>query len=394
VVYDGIDKQIYIDGGLDATETNAHGHRALGSGTTRFAFIGDGSEAVAFNGARNNILYQGKIDEVAFWNVALTAAQISNIASGGAVLFVDSDGDGVPDDEDVCDGGDDTVDVDGDGVPDFCDDCPLDANNDSDGDAVCDSADICLGDDASGDSDADGLCNDSDPCVGASNSDNDNDGVCDEGDLCLGDDATGNDDGDGVCNDLDACDGDDASGDTDGDFVCDDLDACPLDVENDADGDGICESDDNCPLIGNDNQSDLDEDGFGDVCDGDIDGDGVVNESDNCVYDANSDQSDLDNDGAGDVCDDDFDGDGVLDAVDACVPSPVGALVNTNGCAISDLCPCEHSNGSDRWKNHGAYVKCVAHAANDFVAVDLISGTEHGLIVSEAGESACGHKNR
>jgi hypothetical protein len=394
VVYDGVDKHIYVDGGLDSTVTNAHGSRALGSGTTRFAFIGDGSEATGFNGARNRVLYQGKIDEVALWSVGLTASQVSDIASGGPVLFVDSDGDGVSDDQDVCNGGDDNVDFDNDGVPDFCDDCPLDVFNDSDGDAVCDSDDLCLGDDATGDSDSDGLCDDSDPCTGASNSDNDGDGICDEGDLCYGDDASGNDDGDGVCNDLDACVGDDATGDTDGDFYCDDIDACPLDPENDADGDGICESIDNCPLIDNDNQSDLDGDGTGDACDGDIDGDGLANESDNCVFDANPDQADLDNDGAGDVCDEDFDGDGVLDAVDACVPSPVGAVVNTNGCAISDLCPCEHPDGSDRWKNHGAYVKCVAHTANDFVDVGLISGADHGLIVSEAGESSCGHKNR
>ena len=119
-----------------------------------------------------------------------------------------------------------------------------------------------------------------------------------------------------------------------------------------------------------------------------------MNELDNCIFDDNPDQSDLDGDGAGDVCDDDIDGDGVLDAVDACVPSPVGEVVNNVGCSISDLCPCEHPDGSDRWKNHGAYVKCVAHTANDFVSADLITGTQHGVIVSEAGESSCGHKNR
>ena len=36
----------------------------------------------------------------------------------------DNDGDGVPDDQDICPGGDDNVDTDGDTVPDFCDLCP------------------------------------------------------------------------------------------------------------------------------------------------------------------------------------------------------------------------------------------------------------------------------
>ena len=44
------------------------------------------------------------------------------------VNFGDSDGDGVPDNVDVCPGGDDTADNDGDGVPDFCD-----ADDDNDG---------------------------------------------------------------------------------------------------------------------------------------------------------------------------------------------------------------------------------------------------------------------
>ena len=48
------------------------------------------------------------------------------------VNFGDSDGDGVPDNVDICPGGDDTADNDGDGIPDFCDD-------DDDNDGVLDS---------------------------------------------------------------------------------------------------------------------------------------------------------------------------------------------------------------------------------------------------------------
>ncbi|MBK8253246.1 MAG: DNRLRE domain-containing protein [Polyangiaceae bacterium] len=55
----------------------------------------------------------------------------------------DSDGDGIPDNADVCPGGDDTVDLDGDGAPDDCDACPDDPDNDVDGDGVCGDVDNC-----------------------------------------------------------------------------------------------------------------------------------------------------------------------------------------------------------------------------------------------------------
>jgi len=280
--------------------------------------------------------------------------------------IADSDGDGVADKVDICPGGDDRIDTDVDAVPDFCDPCPVDAGNDSDGDGTCDSADLCLGDDSTGDSDGDDLCNDKDPCVGLSNSDMDLDGVCDEGDLCLGNDSSGNTDGDGVCNDLDACNGDDASGDSDGDLTCNNLDACPLDASNDADGDGLCADVDNCPGTPNSDQADLDRDQLGDVCDADIDGDLVPNGDDNCIFDSNANQADFDSDGAGDVCDTDDDNDGVNDSVDACLvalgTTPATGVVDASGCSVVDFCPCDNN-----WKNHGAYVSCVAHTTNTFV---------------------------
>ena len=52
---------------------------------------------------------------------------------------VDSDGDGVGDNADICPDGDDTIDSDGDGTPDDCDtECPGDIN----GDFVVDVADF------------------------------------------------------------------------------------------------------------------------------------------------------------------------------------------------------------------------------------------------------------
>lgn len=70
----------------------------------------------------------------------------------------DSDGDGVPDALDVCDGFDDNVDTDGDGTPDGCDACPAGNNDvDSDGDGVADDCDICPGFDESVDTNGSGV---------------------------------------------------------------------------------------------------------------------------------------------------------------------------------------------------------------------------------------------
>lgn len=72
-VYNGSNKLLYIDGNLSLTETNPHSGDELGRNTTRFAFIGEGSEASSFNGNRNNIYYQGQYDEIRFSEVALTS---------------------------------------------------------------------------------------------------------------------------------------------------------------------------------------------------------------------------------------------------------------------------------------------------------------------------------
>lgn len=87
----------------------------------------------------------------------------------------------------------------------------------------------------------------------------------------------------------------------------------------------------------------------------------------------------------------DSDGDGVDDDADLCPNTPLGATVDANGCSgaqnIARACLCDAA-----WKNHGAYVSCVAHSAQDQVAAGLISETDKGAIVSSAAQNSCGKK--
>jgi len=92
----------------------------------------------------------------------------------GSTTPPDSDGDGVPDSEDLCPGFDDNIDVDADGIPDGCD-----ILIDSDNDGVADSDDVCPGFDDNIDVDADGIPDGCDTLI-----DSDNDGVADSVDSC------------------------------------------------------------------------------------------------------------------------------------------------------------------------------------------------------------------
>ena len=159
------------------------------------------------------------------------------ISTGAVYLFavdwVDTDGDGVLDECDICPGGDDTVDTDGDTVPDFCDPCPLDFPDDTDQDGQCDS---------------------DDPCPIDNPDDTDGDGVCDSDDTCPGYDDTVDTDGDGTANGCDGCP-DDANKTSPGVCGCGHLDV-------DSDGDTVLDCHDQCP--GEDDTIDDDDSGIPD----------------------------------------------------------------------------------------------------------------------------------
>ena len=132
-----------------------------------------------------------------------TASQIAKRGDMCPGEPADSDGDGVPDFLDICEGGDDNVDTDSDGTPDFCDECPDDSDNDADGDGVCGDVDICPGGDDNVDTDNDGTPDFCDDCPNDPDNDADGDGVCGNEDICPGGDDNADADGDGIPDECD-----------------------------------------------------------------------------------------------------------------------------------------------------------------------------------------------
>ena len=78
----------------------------------------------------------------------------------------------------------------------------------------------------------------------------------------------------------------------------------------------------------------------------------------------------------------DADRDGVGDVVDLCPATPLGDLIDTQGCSA---CPCDAA-----WASHQAYVDCVSLAANQQYLAGLISRTRTRGAISGAKNSTCG----
>jgi hypothetical protein len=78
-------KKIYIDGEPDNSVTAYSAGEYLGTGTTRYGFIGDGSEADTFNGNRNNLLFEGIIDEVRVLRRGIAASWLMDEGEGTVI---------------------------------------------------------------------------------------------------------------------------------------------------------------------------------------------------------------------------------------------------------------------------------------------------------------------
>ena len=245
-----------------------------------------------------------------------------------AIIVLDDDNDGVPNDSDQCPNtpAGSSVDANGcafgesdldsDGVSDLLDNCPNTPSNESVDIYGCSQSQL--------DDDNDGVMNDSDLCpntpagesvdtvgCGPSQQDDDNDGVPNESDLCSNTPANESvdlsgcsqsqldDDSDGVMNDSDLCPNTPANESVD-------VSGCSQ-SQLDDDGDGISNADDLCPET---------------MAGQSVDGSGCS-------------QSQLDDDG-----------DGIVNSVDQCPNTPAGANVNAQGCNRPPTCTISYENSS------------------------------------------------
>ncbi len=127
-------------------------------------------------------------------------------------------------------------------------------------------------------------------------------------------------------------------------------DVCDLDAqrknatERDSDLDGVGDTSDNCPSVYNPQQADSNADLVGDLC-ADDDKDGVIGYRDNCIDVSNRDQKDINVNGVGDACEFDKDEDGVFDSIDNCITLANSDQRDTDKDGIGDVCDnCETYN--------------------------------------------------
>ncbi|MEE2758527.1 MAG: thrombospondin type 3 repeat-containing protein [Candidatus Thermoplasmatota archaeon] len=130
-------------------------------------------------------------------------------------------------------------------------------------------------------------------------------------------------------------------------------------IQADSDGDGVGNVDDNCPSTPNADQSDIDVDNIGDVCDDDLDGDGKFNEYDDCDgpetnWDTTDVSIDMDQDGCLDATEDsDDDDDGVDDSNDPCTGVNFKQQWSSNSANDHDSDGCHDSEEDDDDDNDG-----------------------------------------
>lgn len=83
----------------------------------------------------------------------------------------------------------------------------------------------------------------------------------------------------------------------------------------------------------------------------------------------------------------DSDGDGVPDYLDHCPGTPLESLVNSQGCTLEQLAPCDAP-----WKNHGAYMNALRQALESFVQEGLLDGAQSRALFESGAQSDCGKR--
>jgi hypothetical protein len=104
-------------------------------------------------------------------------------------------------------------------------------------------------------------------------------------------------------------------------------------------------------------------------------------------------------------CDPDGDGDGVPDALDLCPDSDLrptvwiggcdsgvsndidGALVDADGCSLADYLAHQLTTAATGARNHGRFVSTMARYLNALVRSGIITGAEHGALMSCIGSA-------
>lgn len=79
----------------------------------------------------------------------------------------------------------------------------------------------------------------------------------------------------------------------------------------------------------------------------------------------------------------DCDNDGVPNAQDSCMGTPPGALVNSNGCTLEQLCPCHG------WLAHSEYVECIERVSAEFESAGLITSQQRADLLESAQDADC-----
>eukprot|EP00898_Chlorokybus_atmophyticus_P004212 jgi/Chlat1/4792/Chrsp31S04780 len=86
----------------------------------------------------------------------------------------------------------------------------------------------------------------------------------------------------------------------------------------------------------------------------------------------------------------DADSDRVPDSKDKCPGTPLGQVVNLDGCSISQLCPCARQTTGNCWRMRNDYAMCVDTVAKAFSQSGLISQIIQKQLSKAAKDSNCG----